>query len=89
MMAVPVTLLLGQLALWYQARPLRVGEDTVITLELNGDRAHVTSTWVYLIRADGDVPQVSKIGHYDDVLTREDGRWKFLSRTAPMDIPSP
>ena len=28
-MAVPVTLLLGQLALWYQARPLRVGEDAV------------------------------------------------------------
>jgi len=36
-MVVPVTLLLGQLALWYQARPLRVGEDTVITLKLNGD----------------------------------------------------
>ena len=40
-MAVPVTLLLGQLALWYQARPLRVGEDTVVTLKLNGDtRTH-------------------------------------------------
>ncbi len=36
-MVVPVTLLLGQLALWYQVRPLRVGEDTVITLKLNGD----------------------------------------------------
>ncbi len=38
-MVVPVTLLLGQLGLWYQARPLRVGEDTVITLKLNGDAA--------------------------------------------------
>jgi hypothetical protein len=36
-MAVPVTLLLSQLALWYQARPLRVGEDAVITLKLSGD----------------------------------------------------
>jgi hypothetical protein len=36
-MAVPVTLLLGQLSLWYQARPLHVGEDSVITLKLNGD----------------------------------------------------
>jgi hypothetical protein len=36
-MVVPVALLLNQLALWYQARPLRVGEDTVITLKLNGD----------------------------------------------------
>jgi hypothetical protein len=36
-MSVPVTLLLAQLALWYQARPLRIGEDAVITLKLNGD----------------------------------------------------
>jgi hypothetical protein len=36
-MALPVTLLLGQLALWYQARPLLVGEESVITLKLNGD----------------------------------------------------
>ena len=65
---------------------LHVAVNEVI--ELDGDRAHVTSTWVYLIRGEGDVPEVSKIGHYDDVLTREDGRWKFLARTAPMDIPA-
>jgi ketosteroid isomerase-like protein len=58
-------------------------------IELDGDRARVTSTWVYLIRGDGDVPEVSKVGHYDDVVTREGGRWKFLRREAPMDIPAP
>jgi hypothetical protein len=36
-MAVPVTLLLGQLSLWYEARPLGVGEESVITLGLGGD----------------------------------------------------
>ena len=36
-MALPVTLLLGQLALWYQARPLLVGEAAVLTLALAGD----------------------------------------------------
>jgi hypothetical protein len=36
-MAVPVLLLLGQLALWYQSRPLQVGEDAVLTLKLNGN----------------------------------------------------
>ena len=36
-MAVPVMLVLGQLSLWYQSRPLRVGEEAVITLALNGD----------------------------------------------------
>jgi hypothetical protein len=35
-MIVPVTLLLGQMSLWYQQRPLRVGEETVVTLKLNG-----------------------------------------------------
>jgi hypothetical protein len=36
-MTVPVCLLLGQLSLWYQARPLHVGEEAVLTLKLNGD----------------------------------------------------
>jgi hypothetical protein len=35
-MALPITLLLGQLSLWYQARPLAVDEDAVMTLQLNG-----------------------------------------------------
>jgi hypothetical protein len=38
-MVVPVTLLLGQLALWYQFRPLRPGEEAVITLKLNDNAA--------------------------------------------------
>ena len=36
-MAVPVLLLLGQLSLWYQHRPLRVGEEAVVVLKLNGE----------------------------------------------------
>ncbi|MBN1851639.1 MAG: hypothetical protein JW829_02915 [Pirellulales bacterium] len=35
-MLVPVCLLMAQLALWYQSRPLRVGEGAVITLKLGG-----------------------------------------------------
>jgi hypothetical protein len=37
-MLVPVCLALGQLALWYQARPLRVGEEAVITVKTAGAR---------------------------------------------------
>lgn len=33
-MLVPMSLLLSQLALWYQARPLRPGEEAVVTLHL-------------------------------------------------------
>jgi hypothetical protein len=36
-MVVPVTLILGQLSLWYQQRPLRRGEEAVVTLALSGD----------------------------------------------------
>jgi hypothetical protein len=41
-MVVPVLLILGQLALWYQSRPLQVGEDAVLTLKLNGNAG---SSW--------------------------------------------
>jgi hypothetical protein len=41
-MVVPVLLILGQLALWYQSRPLQVGEDAVLTVKLKGDQA---SSW--------------------------------------------
>ena len=36
-MIVPVILLLGQLGLWYQHRPLRVGEETIVTVQLSGE----------------------------------------------------
>jgi hypothetical protein len=36
-MVVPVILLLGQLSLWYQQRPLHVGEEAVIALKLGGN----------------------------------------------------
>ena len=41
-MIIPVTLLLGQLSLWWQARPLHVNEEAVITLSLSGNEK---STW--------------------------------------------
>ncbi|MHC4457164.1 MAG: hypothetical protein ACYS0I_08740 [Planctomycetota bacterium] len=34
-MIVPVSLLLAQLGLWYQSRPLLPGEETVVTMKLN------------------------------------------------------
>jgi hypothetical protein len=36
-MAIPVTLLMAQLGLWYQSRPLRVGEEAVLGVRLSGD----------------------------------------------------
>ena len=36
-MIVPVSLLLAQMGQWYQARPLLPGEETVVTMKLNGN----------------------------------------------------
>ncbi|MGA2257498.1 MAG: hypothetical protein ABSG53_22795, partial [Thermoguttaceae bacterium] len=36
-MIVPVSFLLAQLGLWYQARPLRIGEEAAVTLQLRGE----------------------------------------------------
>src|SRR5262249_9744205 len=36
-MIVPCVLVLAQIALWYQAAPLPVGEETIVTLKLAGE----------------------------------------------------
>jgi uncharacterized membrane protein (DUF106 family) len=36
-MFVPALLILCQLSLWYQQRPLKVGEEAVVTMKFNGD----------------------------------------------------
>ena len=70
----------------------RGGDDVHIvanpTIEVDGDRATADSMWLYIVRGEDDQPVLSKIGSYHDVLTREDGRWRFLRREAPTIIPA-
>ncbi|MCA9215093.1 MAG: hypothetical protein KDB27_18625 [Planctomycetales bacterium] len=42
-MTIPMVLVLGQLALWYQARPLRVGEEAVMTVQLAPTAEHAVA----------------------------------------------
>ena len=44
-MMVPVLLMLGQLSLWYQHRPLRVGEEAVVALKLSGNPGDPMPPW--------------------------------------------
>jgi hypothetical protein len=53
------------------------------------DRARAQSTWAYVVKGDDGGPALVKLGHYDDELAREGGKWRFLRREAPMDIPAP
>jgi uncharacterized protein (TIGR02246 family) len=74
----------------------KVGDDFHLVLNPqiqldadDADRARAESTWAYVVRGDDGGPVLAKLGHYDDELVREDGRWRFLRRDAPMDIPAP
>jgi hypothetical protein len=42
-MLVPLSLLLEQLGLWYQARPLRIGEEAVVTMKLKDSAGSASS----------------------------------------------
>ena len=50
------------------------------------DRAHAELTWLYVVKGPDGAPKLAKLGHYNDTLTREAGRWRFLRREAPADI---
>ena len=58
------------------------------SVRIDGDRATAEVTSAYVVRGEDDQPVLAKLGHYDDVLTREDGRWRFLRCCAPTDIPA-
>jgi uncharacterized protein (TIGR02246 family) len=57
-------------------------------IDVDGDTATASVTWALIRRgADEDEPELALLGHYDDVLAREDGRWRFKRRRAQIDIP--
>jgi hypothetical protein len=75
-MALPVTMLLAQLGLWYQARPLRVGEETVMTMKLaDGD----DSTWpdVRLKPSDALAVEIDRVR----IRSKREYCWKIRART--------
>ena len=50
------------------------------------DRASAEVTWLYVVNGDDGAPALAKLGHYEDELVREAGRWRFGRRAAPTDI---
>jgi hypothetical protein len=58
------------------------------TIHVNGDRANATTKWIFMVQGEGGRPQPLYLGHYEDSMTREGGRWKFLRRVVHADIPS-
>ena len=56
------------------------------TIEVAGDRATASTIWSYVTADDDGYPLLLQLGHYDDVLTRENGRWRFLRRDISRDL---
>ena len=54
-MIVPFSLLLGQLSLWYQSRPLTVGEQTVVTMQLANSDTEAMPTVSLALSAAAEV----------------------------------
>ncbi|MBO0747580.1 MAG: nuclear transport factor 2 family protein [Acidimicrobiaceae bacterium] len=52
------------------------------------DRARARSVWLYVVRGAHDTPVLAKMGHYEDDLVRQEGRWWFQRRRALSDIPA-
>jgi hypothetical protein len=59
------------------------------SIHVDGERATATSKWTNFARTEDNklVPRLA--GHYNDTLVKEGGKWRFLSREAPRDIPNP
>lgn len=74
----------------HDPRPEGSGTYHVMTneqIDLDGDRASATTKWIYVMPGDDGAPRMVFLGHYEDEFIRENGRWKFLRREAPVSIP--
>jgi hypothetical protein len=58
-------------------------------VDVEGDRATARVMWVLLRRDPGDRPGIPVTGHYEDVLARQDGRWRFTRRRSFVDVGKP
>jgi uncharacterized protein (TIGR02246 family) len=61
---------------------------TNFMIDVHGDTATAWSRWSFVTPAPDKKPAIAQSGHYDDVLVRENGHWKFQRRVAGNDIPA-
>ncbi|HEY1776625.1 MAG TPA: nuclear transport factor 2 family protein [Solirubrobacteraceae bacterium] len=58
-------------------------------IDVDGDSATSRVMWILVRRDAGDAPGIAVTGHYEDVLVRENGAWRFKRREAFVDIGKP
>ena len=59
---------------------------TNFVIDVKGDTASAWSRWTFVIPGADGRHAIAQAGRYDDVLVRENGRWKFKRRVASSDV---
>jgi 3-phenylpropionate/cinnamic acid dioxygenase small subunit len=60
---------------------------TNFAIDVHGDTGAVWSRWAFVVTTKENTPSILYGGHYDDIVVREEGHWKFKKRMASNDIP--
>lgn len=58
-------------------------------IKVNGDEATAVSKGIFVVPTEDDTPETVMLATYNDVLTRDNGRWRFKRRVVHMEIPAP
>lgn len=59
-----------------------------IMIEVDGDRATSRSNWTWIVEGEEGKPVIQRSGHYEDILIRENGQWKFKHRLTVTSLPT-
>jgi hypothetical protein len=85
-MTVPMVLLLAQLGLWYQAAPLRLGEEAVVVVKLNGDSTVELAPTDAVEDVSGPVRVVSQREVCWSIRTRQPGYHRLQFRIGGQTV---
>jgi uncharacterized protein (TIGR02246 family) len=58
-------------------------------IHVNGDEAVAISKGLFVIPNQANVPEIAMLATYNDVLVRDQNKWKFKRRVVTGDIPAP
>jgi len=75
-------------ALGFKEPNFHVFFNEVVVID-DADHAHATSMSFYMVPGEDNRPTAAMMARYEDRLVRENGKWKFESRTVQSLIPAP
>jgi ketosteroid isomerase-like protein len=60
-----------------------------LLIEPKGDTATSWSRWTWVVEGADGKPAISRSGHYEDTLVKENGTWRFKRRLTVTEMPAP